>query len=74
MGGLALMMQLNLDGRWGVRGVRDYRGLCADLANHLPRPGEVFEKDGYAFRVQPMRPSPSFFAARNCARTTAGRR
>ncbi len=43
---------------WPVGESEEYEtiaGFVLDLANHLPRPGEVFEKDGYVFRVQSMR-------------------
>lgn len=43
---------------WPVGESEEYEtiaGFVLDLAGHLPRPGEVFEKDGYVFRVQSMR-------------------
>ena len=43
---------------WPVGESEEYEtiaGFVLDLANHLPRPGEAFEKDGYVFRVQSMR-------------------
>ena len=43
---------------WPVGESEEYEtiaGFVLDLAGHLPRPGEAFEKDGYVFRVQSMR-------------------
>lgn len=43
---------------WPVGESEEYEtiaGFVLDLAGHLPRPGEVVEKDGYVFRVQLMR-------------------
>ncbi|MBF0911949.1 MAG: HlyC/CorC family transporter [Atopobiaceae bacterium] len=43
---------------WPVGDTEEYEtiaGFVLDLAGHLPRPGETFEKEGYLFRVQSMR-------------------
>jgi putative hemolysin len=43
---------------WPVEDNEEYEtiaGFVLELADKLPRPGDVFEKDGYKFRVQSMR-------------------
>ena len=43
---------------WPIEDSDEYEtvaGFVLELADHLPEPGEVFEVDGYRFRVQSMR-------------------
>ena len=47
-----------IDLGWPVEDSEEYEtvaGFVLELADKLPRPGDVFEKDGYQFRVQSMR-------------------
>lgn len=43
---------------WPIEDSEEYEtiaGFVLELADKLPRPGDVFHKDGYTFRVQSMR-------------------
>lgn len=47
-----------IDLGWPIEDSEGYEtmaGFVSDLADKLPRPGDVVEKDGYRFRVQSMR-------------------
>ncbi len=47
-----------IDLGWPVEDNEEYEtlaGFVLELADKLPRPGDVFQKDGYLFRVQSMR-------------------